>query len=109
MLDLPATQRLRFTGPADGSPTPVLLAGAGTPLGNWDPTQAPAVGVELELPAYAVLAYKLVFDWRQVNASEGLKWERGENRYLLVEPSLEPTTVEVGFRSTSEQVSHGSP
>ena len=105
VLDLPATQRLRFTGPADGSPTPALLAGAGEPLGNWDPSKAHAMGSELELPVYAVLAYKLVFDC----LSEVPKWESGGNRYLLVKPDPEPTTVEVDFRSPPDQESHGSP
>jgi len=105
VLDLPATQRLRFAGPDDDSRPPALLAGAGKPLGNWDPTKAHDMGAELELPVYAVLAYKLVFDC----LSEAPKWESGENRYLLVKPDPEPTTVRVDFRSPPDQESHGSP
>jgi len=109
LISVPKTQRLRFAGPATGPPVPFVLAGAGEPFGNWDPTKAPSTEVELELPVYAVLEYKLVFDWRQVQESEGLKWEEGENRYLLVEPSSEPVTVEVGFRRPPEEECDGSP
>ena len=76
---------------------------------KWDPKKAPAIGVDLKLPVYAVLAYKLVFDWRQTKPSVGLKWEPGENRYLLVKPEPEPTTVEVDFRSPLDQETHGAP
>jgi hypothetical protein len=63
------------------------------------------MGGELELPVYAVLAYKLIFDC----LNEVPKWEPGGNRYLLVTPDPEPTTVEIDFRSPPEQESHGSP
>ena len=72
-------------------------------------TFVPSTEVELELPVYAVLEYKVVFDWRPVQETEVFSWEEGENRYLLVEPSSEPVTVEVGFRRPPEEECDGSP
>lgn len=107
--DIDPTQQVRFTGPSTGAPVSYVLAGLGKALGNWDPTQAPSSEVELTLPMYAVLEYKVVFDWQQSEDSERFTWEEGENRYLLVQPSAEPITVEVAFRRPPEEVYRGSP
>ena len=72
------------------------LVGEGNALGDWNPSKAPIIqpeGLTLDLPAYAVLEFKLV----QETPDGEFNWAQGNNQYLLVEPSENPLHHEVHF------------
>lgn len=72
----PKPVQLQVQGTTDG----LKLVGAGAALGNWDPARALPLPATLTLPPGTVAEYKLI----QPNSDGSVRWEPGENRYLLV-------------------------
>ncbi len=80
----------------------LMLVGTGPQLGNWSPSAAlPSTedgSLSLQAPVGDVLEYKVL-----AQGPEGLVWEPGENRYLLVTPGAEPLALTIRWGDRAEQ------